>query len=333
MSFLSDLFHGNFGNLGRDITQAPSSFVRDIKSEAPWMAAAAALALPFIGPEIGAGLGLTGLGADLFAGGAGAADAALAAGDIGAAGAADALAMAPDALAVAPEVGAADAFTGLDLSGGMGMGQAAADASIGGATPAGFAATDAELTGGITGAGTTAAPTGAPATGGGGIMQSLGLGNISPLKAAIGLAPLGLTLARGEPGLPGQVGPAVANATALAQQGGNLNAAQNATIQNMRQDLVNASRQALFNQGVQNPEADTRWPQMLTQIDNQLVAATQQMIQQNIQNSLAGDQQLLQIAQLQMQSDQAFTNNLVRATAAMGTAFGMGGGGLKLVAA
>lgn len=345
MSFLTDLFEGKFNKLGTDITHAPSSFVRDIGSVSEWgpLAAIAAVAAPWAIPEIGAGIGgIAGLDAA-----AGAADAGLTAADLGAAGAADltaaggtaadiaaaggadalATSLPADALALTGDAGAAvapDAFaSGLDLSGGMGMADAAQAA---GATPAGFAPTDAELTGGITGTGATAtAP--AAAGGGGGITGALGDTLKSPwTKLALGALPLGLTLARGEPSLPGQVGPAVANATALAQQGGNLNASQNSVLQQMRQDSINAARQAMFNQGVQNPEADTRWPQWVAQIDSQVSAAAQQMIQQNIASSLQGDAQLIQIAQLQMSSDQAFTNNLVRATTALGSAAGLGGG-------
>lgn len=346
MSFFSDLFKGNFGNLGRDITQAPSSLVRDYRSEWPYAAAAAALALPFVGPEIGAGFaGLA--GADAAAGGLGAADAAFGAfdpalfaanaADVAGGGAlgADALALAPgaaDALALAEPAAAADPFaagSGLDLTGGSGLGTAASDTAA--ASPQ-FAATDAELYGGVTGTAPTAGGA-APSTGGGGIMDTLTGALKSPwTKLAIGAAPLALTLARGEPSLPSQIGPAQANAAALASQGANLNTSQNSVLQQMRQDAVNAARQAMFNQGVTNPEADSRWPQYVAQIDSQVSAAAQQMIQQNIQNSLAGDQQLIQIANLQMQSDQAFTNNLVRATTALGSAAGLGGG-LKLVSA
>ena len=337
MSFLSDLFEGNFSNLSNDITHAPSSFVRDWSTEWPGVAAAAALAIPFVGPDISAGIaGLTGL--DAFSG---AADAGLTAADAAAGGTvadiaaggagagdvlsstlpADALALAPDAAAAASDPFAAGA--GLDLTGGTGLTQAATDAA---AAPT-FAPTDAELTGGITGTGT--APTTAAAGGGGGLTSTLSSTLSSPwTKLALAGAPLALTLARGEPSLPSGINPAAANATALAQQGGTLNASQNSVLQQMKQDATNAARQAMFNQGVQNPEADSRWPQWVAQIDSQVSAAAQQMIQQNIQNSLQGDQQLIQIAQLQMSADQAFTNNLVRATTAIGTAAGLGG--LKL---
>jgi hypothetical protein len=65
MSFLSDLFEGNFGNLGTDITDAPSSFVTDWSSEAPYVEGAAALGGGLLlGPAIGGALaGLDGAAA------------------------------------------------------------------------------------------------------------------------------------------------------------------------------------------------------------------------------------------------------------------------------
>jgi hypothetical protein len=54
VSFLSDLFHGRFENLGTDITHAPSSLARHPLEIAE---TAAAIAAPFLLPEIGAGVG------------------------------------------------------------------------------------------------------------------------------------------------------------------------------------------------------------------------------------------------------------------------------------
>lgn len=54
MSFLSDLFEGNFSNLGTDITHAPESAVTDYRSEwVPALAAAGTLATAgILGPEL-----------------------------------------------------------------------------------------------------------------------------------------------------------------------------------------------------------------------------------------------------------------------------------------
>src|SRR6266699_3873561 len=56
MSFFSDLFEGNWGNLGTDITHAPSSFANHPEEWAEVAGAGALIAAPFLIPEIGAGL-------------------------------------------------------------------------------------------------------------------------------------------------------------------------------------------------------------------------------------------------------------------------------------
>lgn len=343
MSFFSDLFEGNFGNLGTDITHAPSSLASHPDQLAETLGATALIGGGlFFAPEIGGALGLGGaeaaagggLAADLGIGDIGAAAAAdsLGAGALGADVGADALAFAPesvDALSIAPGVGgdvlpeSATLDTGaLDFSnstaatGGVDTGGGVADTTSASAIdpndPANF------------GSGGKGA---ADAASGSSIFTA---GNA--LKYGLAAAPLALALSRGEPSIPSQANPAIANATALAQQGANLNPSQNASLVQMRQNAINAARQALFNQGVQNPDADTRYSQMVANIDSQVTAASQTMIQQNIQNALAGDSQLIQIASLQMQQDTAFTNTLVNATAAFGRVAG-GGTTINLKAA
>jgi hypothetical protein len=321
MSFFTDLFEGNFGNLGNDITHAPSSLASHPDQLAE--------TLGVVGLGVGGALGLGALAGDAGLFGAGAADAAAAAAP------ADALAFAPAADALAPAAAdTAGIFGGADLSSGVGLGTAAADVGTGAttdvaaATPT-FASTDAELAGGAVGTAPAGTSTAAPAasSSGGGITGALGDAMKSPwTRLALAGAPLATSLAFGSPGLPSQLGPAQANAAALAAQGSALNPSQTASLQQMRQDAINAARQALFNQGVKDVNSDTRYSQMVSNIDSQVTAAAQTMIQQNIANSLAGDAQLIQIAQLQMQSDQNFVNNLLNATKALGTAFGLGGG-------
>lgn len=371
MSFLTDLFEGKDKNLVHDITGAPASFVRDIKSPEEWgpLAAAAALALPFAAPEIGTAIGLGDLGlgaADAAAGGADlatalgagdiataadAATAATAAGDVAPA-IGDALAFSPtfatDALTLGPAAGGdfaslvpGDVSSGLDLgttsAGGADLGPMV-DTGTGTATPGGFAPTDAELSGATTGTGSPASGGGAGASSGGGAASGEGswtdtlksFANSPWTRLAVGAAPLALALARGEPQLPSSAVAAQGNAAALSAFGnqqlqmgisGTLNAGQMAALAAMRQDLTNQFRQALYNQGVTNPGADTRWAQMEAQIDIQVTAQTQVMIQQNIQNGLsalgAAGAELNQIAQMQMQADTAFTTNLVNATKAL----------------
>lgn len=95
MSFLSDLFHGDFGNLGNDLAHAPSSFVNHPTEMLEAAGGAAALAAPFVLPELlgagGAAGGLFGGGEAVAAGGAEAgADSLLSFGSEAASGAGDA---------------------------------------------------------------------------------------------------------------------------------------------------------------------------------------------------------------------------------------------------
>src|SRR6266699_2181992 len=346
MSFFSDLFEGNWGNLGTDITHAPSSFANHPEEWAEVAGGAALIAAPWLIPEIGAGL----------AGAFGAADlGALAGGELAGAE------FAGDALAFAPE------FT----EGGAGLSEwlAAPDAAFGGGAadtlalqaPEAAAAPDAAAAAGPAESGLTTLPAGTPSvnaattatgigpgTGGvaapavsggtvagadGGLTGALSGALKSPwTKLALGLAPLGLALGRGQPSLP----PQAQSAAALAANpgaAGTLNPAQTAAIGEMRNDLTNQWRQTLYNQGIQDPSKDTRWPQIEATIDRQVTAATQTMIQNNIALALQGNAQLISIAQMQMQADQNFTNTLVNATKALGTMVGSSSGGFKLVPA
>jgi hypothetical protein len=391
MSFLTDLFSGNFGNLGEDITNAPHSLVTHPDELIETGAAVAGIAAPFLLPEIGAGLGIGG-SIDAAAGGGLAAD--LGIGDIGAAAAADSAGLAgadvagstaadfgflggggADVLAAggdtalgfsgdtalsggdsglstfladpsgagaggdtaASQFGAADPLASpAASSSGAGAAPAAAGPS---ATPAGFANTDAELAGATTGtapAATAAAP--AAATGGGGITGALGSTLSSPwTKLALGAAPLALALGMGQQQLPSSAQALQGQATALQQQGltdlsqaraGVLNAGQTAVIGQVRTDLTNQWRQTLFNQGVQDPSKDARWPQIEAAIDSQVTQQTAQLIQQNITNALAETGQasaaLTSIANMQFQADQNFTNSLINATKSLGLAAGSG---------
>jgi hypothetical protein len=390
MSFFSDLFEGNFSNLGNDITHAPSSLINHPDELAETGAAAlAALTLGASLPET-AGLFGAAAGADaLGAGALGAADLGAAAegglaadlgiSDIGAGLAgADLLGTVPaDTLAFLPEVGAdlgggalafaPDIAGGLTDIGGTGLEslapfsdvapdaglsalQAPADAGSALSTPAAAATTPDYVIPGVANAPASAdiglananATFGTfdagAATGGGGLTGQVGSVLSSPwTKLALGAAPLALAMFRGEAQLPAAAQQAQANAGTLSAfgqqqlamgQAGQLNAGQMALITQSKNNLTNAARQAMYNMGVQNPEADSRWPQMLANIDTQVTAMTAQMIQQEITNGLTALGQssttLNQIAQLQMQADQNFTNTLVNATKALGLAAGGG---------
>ena len=117
MSFLTDLFEGNFGNLGTDITHAPSSLAAHPTEIAELLGAAA---LPF---GLAAGADLLGLGAGTLAdvGTSGGLE-GLAATE-GAPAVADALSTVdPAILASAPELGGAEASLA-DIGGAVGAGE------------------------------------------------------------------------------------------------------------------------------------------------------------------------------------------------------------------
>jgi hypothetical protein len=293
-------------------------------------------------------------------------------GDIGAATAADLAvpaAVGADLLGLAPDLGTAalatdvstlspfadtsalavtDTGLGADVTAGTAADVPTAAATLPQGTPAVSAVTTPA--GGVQAIGVPATSggtvAGAGGGAGGGITSTLGNVLSSPwTKLAIGAAPLALTLAMGEQQLPSAATASQNQALQLQQlgltnlaqaQAGQLNAGQTAQLATMKQNLTNQWLQTLYNQGVTDPTKDSRWPQIQALIDQQVTASTAQLIQQNITNALAETGQastaLTQIAQLQMQSDQNFTNNLINATKALGLAVGSGQA-LKLVAA
>jgi hypothetical protein len=184
---------------------------------------------------------------------------------------------------------------------------------------------------------------GAAAETGGGIVNNLGgWGNIA--KWSLAGAPLALTLAMGQGGLPSSAQALQAQANQLSATGqqdlaaaraGTLNAGQTATLGQMRQDLTNQWRQTLYNQGVTDITKDARWPQIEAQIDAQVTQQTATLIQQNITNALAETGQastaLTAIAQMQLQQDQNFTNQLIGATKSLGLAAALSGPGAPKV--
>ncbi len=158
-------------------------------------------------------------------------------------------------------------------------------------------------------------------------------------KLALGAAPLALTLGMGETQLPAGAQALENQALALQSQGltdlasaraGTLNAGQTALLAQMSSDLKNKWLQTLYNQGVQDPTKDARWPQIAAQIDAQVTQQTAALIQQNITNALAETGQaasaLTSIAQMQMSADQNFTNALINATKSLGLAAGSSAG-------
>jgi hypothetical protein len=403
MSFLTDLFEGNTGNLGEDITNAPQSFVTDWSSEAPYVegagALAAAIAAPEILPELGAAIGgldgaaaaapasldaantlfgtfdpasLTADAASAGADGAGTvaslatdsgtlpstdvATAALPPSDGALPPSADG-ALPPSVTAFAPAGGGdgslnsflanpgGDGSSALAYGGTDGgapsaqTGLTAANQQFGAYTPPSTPSTPSYVDPSVVNAPPSAqqglnAASGTFGTfnpssmntgglfGGGGFLGT-GLSNMQALTAGAAVAPLGLALAMGEAQLPSSAQQAQANAAILSQFGqaninGTLNAGQLATIANMQQQLTNQMRQQLYNSGVQDPSKDSRSIQMQAYVDQQVTAATAQMINQNITKALtalgSAGTELNQIAQMQMTADQNFTNTLVNAT-------------------
>jgi len=360
MSFLTDLFEGNLNKLGTDITHAPSSLIAHPDELAETLGGAALVALPFAAPAIGDFLGI---GAGEALSGASAVDEGLF-GITGPGLGMDVLAdpaitafEGSDALlgsgAALPEGSTlaslnsgvsgfnvpGEGFINPSESAALPAGTTVNDIPVSGTTPSGFAPTDTELSGGLTGTAPSASPL-SGAGGGGGFTNTLNSFLSSPYtKIAAGVAPLALTLGMGQPGLPASAQQLQGQAQALSQQGqadlasaraGQLNAGQTAQLGQMRSDLLNQWRQVLFNQGVQDPTKDARWPQIQAQIDSQVTQQTGTMIQQNITNALAETGQastaLTSIAQMQLASDQNFTNNLIGATKSLGVAAGLSSG-------
>ncbi len=121
MSFLSDAFHGNWGNLGTDISHAGSSFADHPMEWAETAGVAALGAAPFVLPELGALGGAAAGGEGLFGGLLGGGEAAV--------GSTDAFALTASE-AVADPI--ASAIPGLGSTG-AGVGQTAAGAVAPGA--------------------------------------------------------------------------------------------------------------------------------------------------------------------------------------------------------
>ena len=225
MSFLSDLVHGDFSNLGTDLSHAGSSLLSHPSELYETLGGAAALATG--GLALG---GLAGAGG-LF----GAADAGLGAADAAGVGAATADASAftgaadASAFAGAPGIQAIDAAAGaspiigspaaVDAAGAAVDPLAASGGAAGGVTPLGQATTDADMFG-ITGTG-GAAPAGAAPSAGSSFLSTLtnpsqwtlgGVGKVAGVAAAG--AGLGMNLLN-----RGQMDP---NQAMLAQQAAQL---------------------------------------------------------------------------------------------------------------
>lgn len=200
------------------------------------------------------------------------------------------------------------------------------------------------------------------------------LGGLSPLQAgglAAGAAGIGSLLAQGPGQLPYQYSEATQYAPWLQSTGtqnitqgqqdiaqgeatlgqaaaGQLTAPQAAQLGQYQSGLTNQSRQMFYNMG-RNPDADTAAITQQANVDQQVNAMAQQMIQSTIalglgqaqigsnlmgagtQQISAADQALIQAGQAQVQLDTTYSNNLTSAFGAIGKMFGLsaifGGGG------
>jgi hypothetical protein len=152
--------------------------------------------------------------------------------------------------------------------------------------------------------------------------------------AAAPLAYLGL---KGSDPLPPQANQlqGVANQTQAAAGPALASIAQNAPtayqaaqLAQMQDQMVTQWKQTLMSQGVQNPEADTRWPQIQQYIQQQMNINTQAMINTNIQTALGFTGQtssaLTSLANMQIAQDTAYTTAVGNATKSLGTVAALG---------
>jgi hypothetical protein len=199
------------------------------------------------------------------------------------------------------------------------------------------------------------------------------LGNISPLQAgALGAGALGVgsLLAQGPGNLPWEFGAVASTSPWLTSTGqqtigqgqqfinqgeqtlnnaaaGDLTGPQQAQLGQYSAGLNNQSRQMFYNMG-RNPDADTAAITQQGNVDQQVNAMAQQMIQSTIQlglgqisegNSLmstgsgeisAANNALIAAGNAQVQQDTAYSTNLTNAFSAIGKMFGvsaLAGGG------
>jgi hypothetical protein len=155
---------------------------------------------------------------------------------------------------------------------------------------------------------------------------------------AIAATPLGITLARGEPKLPQQSYQAAALApqeqafaasTLQAVQNNQPTPSQQAVITQDRESLLNQWKQTLMTQeGVTDPEQDTRWPQIVAMVDKQMLVETQQFIKQNFDMVMAAggaaSTQLANLGNSISQSQAEYTDAVSRAAQSLGVVTALG---------
>lgn len=347
MSLLTDVFEGNFGNVGNDISHTGSSLMSHPDELAETIGGAAALAtgglalggeLPFLGAGAGAdaAAGGGGLFSSIFGGGA----------DASAFGGGDALALtAPDAAAYDPIGAAIPGLSGTPTAA-SGTAIDAAGNTIGGlggagATPAGFASTDAELAGATTGVGGTAATPGAASQPGffSGITDSImhptlgGVGKVAGVAAAG--AGLGFDLLKGNPTDPNQ--------KVLEGQAGQLGAQGQQLMSYLSKGTLPPALKAQLTQAVSaekariisgyaargqptDPNQNSALAQELNSVDTNAVAAMAQAQIQMMQTGLQETGLSTQLYETLTKLDQQNNQQLMQAISSFAAALGGGGG-------
>jgi hypothetical protein len=339
MSFLTDLFEGNTGNLGNDISHAGSSLMNHPDELAETLGGAAALATG--GLALGGGLGVfgAGAGADAAAGGGGLFS--------GIFGGADAAATGGDALAYAnpltdlSAVGlggtpTAASGTAIDAAGNTlgGLGGA-------GATPEGFAASDTELAGGITGTGGAAPGAASPGSSFfSGITNSImnptlgGVGKVAGVAAAG--AGLGFDLLRGNPTDPNQQ-QLQAQAGQLSAQGQQLESyLKNGTLPpalqaQLKQATAAEKARIVSGYAARNqptdPNQNSALAQELNAVDTNAIAAMADVQIQLLNTGIKETGMSTEIYNILTKLDMQNNQQLMQAISSFAAALGGGGGG------
>jgi hypothetical protein len=346
MSFFSDLFKGDFSNLGTDLEHAPESLAKHPSELYETLGGAAALAtgglgLGLLGGE--AGLGAAAGGTSVLGG-----DAAIAGGDALAAGAAPELPAAVDAASV----GGSTLGGGLPTAGGLGditstLGAGGTDVtgSLGGAGSSFSLGSDPLLSDSAVGAANTSEYGGA--SGGGGFLDKLGGGVVNSItKNPLGIATagglLGYDLLKGNPTDPNQ--------KVLQQQAGQL-ASQGQQLQSyLTSGTLPPALQAQLNQATAaekarivsgyaargqptDPNQNSALAQELNNVDTNAIAAMAQTQIQMLNTGLQETGLSTQLYETLVKLDQGQNDQLMKAIASMAAAFGGGGGTtLKLAA-
>ena len=148
---------------------------------------------------------------------------------------------------------------------------------------------------------------------------------------AAGLAPLAITMMRGEGQVPPQFGTLENQAGALNTAGqaniamaaaNQLTPGQAAQIATTRESLVNQLRQQIYSSG-QDPDNSTAFSEGMVGVEQQLTAMTQTMIANTLTAGLQETGQsatdLIAAGNAQIAQDTAFTNALSAAATALGT--------------